>query len=138
MLLKLGKLHFAERHGERFLKLAEEARSQITEISALETTAAIKRGALLIDVREREEFLRGHIPKAIHLARGTLELEIEKRAPDPAAEMVLYCGVGNRSALSAEALQRMGYNHVKSLAGGLQAWIDAQLPTWRMRQPIED
>jgi phage shock protein E len=81
VLLKLGKLHSAEKQGERFRKLAEEARSQIAELSALETAAAIKRGALLIDVREREEFLRGHIPNAIHLARGTLELEIEKRAP---------------------------------------------------------
>jgi phage shock protein E len=138
VLLKLGKLHSAEKQGERFRKLAEEARSQIAELSALETAAAIKRGALLIDVREREEFLRGHIPNAIHLARGTLELEIEKRAPDPVTEIVLYCGAGNRSALSAEALQRMGYNNVKSLAGGLQAWIDARFPTWRTRHPIED
>jgi rhodanese-related sulfurtransferase len=138
VLLKLGKLHFAEKQGERFLKLAAEARSHIAEISAAETAAAIKRGALLIDVREREEFLRGHIPNAVHLARGTLELEIEKRAPDPATEIVVYCGAGNRSALSADALQRMGHSNVKSLGGGLQAWIEARLPTWRSRHPIED
>jgi rhodanese-related sulfurtransferase len=138
VLLKLSKLQFAERQGERFLKLAAEARSHITEVSALETAAAIKRGGLLIDVREREEFLRGHIPNAVHLARGTLDLEIEKRAPDLGAEIVLYCGAGNRSALSADALQRMGYTNVKSLGGGLQAWIDAGLPTWRRRHPIED
>jgi rhodanese-related sulfurtransferase len=96
-----------------------------------ETASAIKRGALVIDVREKEEFLRGHIPNAIQLARGTLELEIEQRAPDLATEIVLYCGAGNRSALSADALQQMGYNNVKSLRGGLQAWVDARLPTWR-------
>ena len=138
VLLKLSKLQVAERHGERFLKLAAEARSRITQISALETATAIKRGVLVLDVRERDEFLRGHIPNATHLARGTLELEIEKRVPDPATEIVLYCGAGNRSALSADNLQRMGYASVKILAGGLQDWIDAGLPTWRTRHPAED
>ena len=138
VLLKLAKLQVAERNGERFLKLASEARSKITEISAAETAAAIKRGALLLDVRERDEFLRGHIPKAAHLARGTLELEIEKRVPDLETEIVTYCGAGNRSALSAESLQRMGYKNVRSLAGGLQAWIDAGLPTWSGRHSVED
>ena len=57
---------------------------------------------------------------------------------DPATEIVTYCGAGNRSALSAENLQRMGYKNVRSLAGGLQAWIDAGLPTWRGRHSIED
>jgi phage shock protein E len=138
VLLKLAKLQVAETHGERFLKLAREARSRITEISAAETAAAIKRGVLLLDVRERDEFLRGHIPNAVHLARGTLELEIEKRAPNSETEIVTYCGAGNRSALSADNLQRMGYTGVKSLAGGLQSWIDAGFPTWRGRHAIED
>ena len=138
VLLKLAKLQIAETHCERFLKLAAEARSRITEISSAETAAAIRRGALLLDVRTREEFLRGHIPNALHLARGTLEFEVEKRAPDLRTEIVMYCGAGNRSALSADNLQRMGYTNVKSLAGGLQAWIDAGLPTWRGRHPIDD
>ena len=138
VLLKLAKLQVAERHGERFLRLADEARSRITEVSASETAAAMKRAALVLDVRERQEFLRGHIPNAVHLARGTLELEIEKRAADPATEIVTYCGAGNRSALSTDNLQRMGYTNVKSLAGGLQAWIDAGFPTWRRSHPIED
>ena len=89
-------------------------------------------------MRERDEFLRGHIPNAAHLARGTLELEIEKRVPDLETEIVTYCGAGNRSALSAESLQRMGYKSVRSLAGGLQAWIDAGLPTWSGRHSVED
>ncbi len=138
VLLKLARLQVAETHGERFLKLVSEARLRITEISAAETIAAIKRGALLLDVRERHEFLRGHIPNAVHLARGTLESEIEKRAVDPATEIVTYCAAGNRSALSADNLQRMGYTNVKSLAGGLQSWIDAGFPMWRRRQAIED
>ncbi len=137
-MLKLAKLQIAETHGERFLKLAAEARSRITEISVTETAAAIKRGALLLDVRERHEFLRGHIPNALHLARGTLEFEIEKRVPNPKTEIVMYCGAGNRSALSADNLQRMGYTNVKTLAGGLQAWIDAGLPMWRRSHAIDD
>ena len=137
-LLKFARLEVAEKRGERFLRLAAEARSRIREISASEVSAAINRGALVLDVREREEFLRGHIPKAAHLARGTLELEIEKRVPDPATEILLYCGAGNRSALSADNLQRMGYTNVKTLAGGLEAWIDAGFPTWRRSQPVED
>ncbi len=70
--------------------------------------------------------------------RGTLELEIEKRAPDPATEMIIYCGAGHRAALSADNLQRMGYKNVRSLAGGLQGWIGAGLPVWRGGYLIED
>ena len=65
-------------------------------------------------------------------------MEIEKRAPNPEMEIVTYCGAGNRSALSTDNLQRMGYTNVKSLAGGLQSWIDAGFPTWRRRHAIED
>ena len=83
VLLKLARLQVAEKRSQRFLKLAAEARARITEVSVEETIAAIKRGALVIDVRERDEFWRGHIPNARHLARGTLELEIEKHAPIP-------------------------------------------------------
>ena len=138
VLLKLTRLQVAEKRSQRFLKLAAEARSRIAEISVDETVAAIKRAVLVLDVRERDEFWRGHIPNAKHLARGTLELEIEKRAPDPATEIVIYCGAGNRAALSADNLQRMGYKNVRSLAGGLQAWIGAGLPVSRGGDPIED
>jgi phage shock protein E len=137
-LLKLAKFQIAEKHGKRFLELTNEARSRITEICAAEAAAAIKRGALLLDVRERTEFLRGHIPNAVHLARGTLELQIEKRASDPGTEIVTYCGAGRRSALAADSLQRMGYTNVKSLAGGLHAWIDAGFPTHGANRSIED
>ncbi len=107
-MLRFGRYQVAEKRGERFLKLAAEARSRIMEISPLEAVAAIRRGARVFDVREKEEFLRGHLPNAAHLGRGTLELEIEQRVPNVAAEIVVYCGGGNRSALSAENLQRMG------------------------------
>jgi rhodanese-related sulfurtransferase len=137
-LLKLIRLPGAAAPGERFLKLAAEARRHIREISPGEAFEAARQGAVLIDVREREEFRRGHIPRAIHLARGTIELQIEKRAPDPSVEIITYCAGGNRSALVAENLQRMGYFNIKSIAGGFRAWLEAGLPAHRESQLIED
>lgn len=138
VLLKLARFQGAETRGERFLKLAGEARARITEISPSEAMAAIKRGATLVDVREREEFERGHIPRALPMPRGTIELEVERRLPDVAAEIVLYCNAGNRSALAADNLQRMGYTRVRTISGGFQEWIEAGLPVWQNRRLIED
>lgn len=138
VLLKLAKLQVAENRGERFLKLAADARSRIVEISPHDTVTAHRRGAVLIDVREKVEFQRGHIPGAINLPRGMVELEIENRAPDVGVEIIVYCGGGNRSALVADNLQRMGYAGVKSIAGGFQSWLDAGYPAWQNSQIIED
>jgi phage shock protein E len=115
--------------GSRFKKLADDAKSHITEISALEASQQQKTGALLIDVREAEEFAKEHAPGAVHLSRGTLELKIEEAAPDTAKPIICYCGGGSRSALAAESLQRMGYTNVASLAGGFKAWKNEGLAT---------
>ncbi len=138
ILLRLAKFQVFENRGERFLKLAADARTRIVEIPPQEAAEAAKHGSILIDVREKPEFHRGHIPGALHLARGLLELEIEKRTPDASTPIVIYCGGGNRSALAADNLQRMGYTNVKSIAGGFQAWLEAGLPAWRNSQFIED
>lgn len=137
-LLKLARLSVAEARSERFLKLITEVRGRITEISPTEAAAAARRGVVLIDVREKEEFRRGAIPGALHLPRGTIEQEIEKRAPDSTVEIIAYCARGNRSALVVENLQRMGYSNVKSLSGGLHAWLEAGLPASRDSHFIED
>ncbi len=84
---------------------------------------------LLIDVREESEFLAGHIPGAIHLSKGVIERDIETVVPDPNKEILLYCGGGFRSALSAENLQRMGYKNVVSVDGGWRSWTEANYPT---------
>ena len=86
-------------------------------------------GAMLIDVREKEDWDAARIPGAVHLSRGLLELEIEEIAPSLDASIICHCGGGSRSALAAESLQRMGYKNVKSLAGGFKAWTEAGLPT---------
>jgi rhodanese-related sulfurtransferase len=112
----------------RFLKLAADAKSRISEISPTEADALAQKGALLIDVRELHEFAAGHAAGAIHLSRGLLELEIEEKAPDVATPVLCICGGGSRSALAADNLQKMGYTNVKSVSGGLRAWKEAGLP----------
>jgi phage shock protein E len=112
----------------RFEKLVEQAKKNTTEISPAEAAEKAKSGeAVIIDVREQDEWDEGHIPNATHLSRGTIELEIEERVPDPNAMIICHCGGGGRSALAAESLQKMGYKNVKSMAGGLKAWKAAAL-----------
>ena len=113
-------------HSPGFLKLAEDARSRVREVSVEEAHRKVEQGrAKLIDVREESEWAAGHAPGAQHLGRGILERDIEKRIPEKDAEIILYCGGGYRSALSADALQRMGYTNVASMAGGWRAWQEA-------------
>jgi rhodanese-related sulfurtransferase len=113
----------------RFQKLVQEAKTRITEISAPDAAREIERGTLLIDVREPEDRQQGHVPAAVHMPRGTIELDIEEKVPDLDTPIICHCGGGSRSALVAESLQRMGYTNVKSLAGGFKAWKQAGLPT---------
>src|SRR5262245_47226777 len=115
--------------GPRFEKLAREVKARIREVSATEAAAKQAQGAMLIDVRESDEYLKSHAKDAVPLSRGVLELKIEQLAPDAATPIVCYCGGGNRSALAADSLQQMGYTNVASLAGGFKAWKDAGLPT---------
>ena len=116
---------------ERFKKLVADAKTRIAEITAAQGADAAKQGALLIDVRNRDEFAEAHAAGARHVCRGMLELEIEEIAPDAATPILCYCGGGSRSALATESLQKMGYTNVKSVAGGFKAWTDAGLPTER-------
>jgi rhodanese-related sulfurtransferase len=112
----------------RFQKLVADAKSRVTEIGVADAARAIDQGAMLIDVRETEDWERARIPGAIHMNRGTLELDIEDQVPALDTPIICHCGGGSRSALAAESLQRMGYTNVKSLAGGLKAWKQAGLP----------
>jgi rhodanese-related sulfurtransferase len=112
-----------------FEKLVAEAKKNITEISPAEAAAKLKNGeAAIVDVREMDEWNEGHIPDAIHLSRGTIELDIEEKFPDREAMIICHCGGGGRSALAAESLQKMGYKNVRSMAGGFKAWKADCLP----------
>jgi rhodanese-related sulfurtransferase len=112
----------------RFQKLVQDAKARITEISPADASREVAQGALLIDVREKEDWDAAHIPGATHLSRGVIELEIEEVAPALDTPIICHCGGGSRSALVAESLQKMGYSNVKSLAGGFKAWKQAELP----------
>ena len=85
--------------------------------------------AVVVDVRDKDEWDEGHIPGATHMSRGTIELDIEEKVPDPNAMIICHCGGGGRSALAAETLQKMGYKNVRSMAGGFKAWKATGLPT---------
>src|SRR3954452_17507848 len=114
----------------RYEEIVQEAKKNINEISPRDAASKLESGAaVLIDVREKEEWDEAHIPKAIHVSRGRLEGEIEEKVVDPNANIIVHCGGGGRSALAAETLQRMGYKNVMSLSGGLKAWKAAGLPT---------
>src|ERR1043166_9345226 len=115
---------------EKFQQLVAEAKKNITEISPEEAAAKLQdAAAVMVDVREQDEWEKEHIPHAIHLSRGTIELDIEEKIPDPNTMVICHCGGGGRSALAAESLQKMGYKNVRSMAGGLKAWKASGLPT---------
>src|SRR5207249_4224969 len=112
----------------RFQKLVTEAKKNITEISAQDAAAKLKSGkAVIVDVRDKDEWDEGHIAGAMHMSRGTIELDIEEKVPDTNAMVICHCGGGGRSALAAESLQKMGYKNVRSMAGGFKAWKAARL-----------
>lgn len=116
-----------KKHAPRFLRLVDEARARITETDVPTVHARLERGDdfHLVDVREESEWARGHLPRAVHLSRGTIERDIEREIPDLDAEIVLYCGGGYRSALSADTLRQMGYTNVTSMDGGFRGWTEA-------------
>jgi rhodanese-related sulfurtransferase len=116
-------------HTPGFLKLVHEARARVHEIDVAEARVRQAAGARLIDVREDLEYAAGHAAGAEHLGKGVIERDAETRIPDPGTEIVLYCGGGYRSVLAADALQRMGYTNVHSMAGGWRAWQEAGAPT---------
>lgn len=111
-----------------FLKIVNRSKALIKETNVASIMARLAKGEKfhLVDVREDHEWEKGHIPGAIHLGRGILERDIEAAIGDTNAEIVLYCGGGFRSALSAENLQMMGYTKVLSMDGGYRGWVDAQ------------
>ncbi len=117
-------------HSPAFLALVDDAKGRIAEVTAADCIAALAGDAppVLVDVREQNEWDAGHARGAVHLSKGVLERDVEEVFPDPGAPLVLYCGGGYRSALAADALQKMGYRRVWSMAGGWRAWCAASGP----------
>ena len=115
------------KHSEGFLRVVDDAKSRIREVTVAETQARLKQNpdAKLIDVREDNEFDAAHAAGATHLGKGIIERDIETTVPDKDTELILYCGGGYRSALAADVLQKMGYTNVWSMAGGWRAWQES-------------
>ena len=117
----------SKQHATGFMALVEAAKQQINEIS-IDQLLADDQPYVLLDIREDHEWQQGHFPAAMHLGKGIIERDIEKTVADKQQKIVLYCGGGYRSALSALTLQQMGYQQVFSLAGGFREWQERNLP----------
>ena len=117
-------------HSPGFLKIVDDAKSRVRELSVERARERLKQNphAVLVDVREDTEWANGHAAEAIHLGKGVLERDIENTIRDPNTEMIMYCGGGFRSALTADVAQRMGYKNVWSLAGGYKALVASNWP----------
>ena len=117
-------------HSPGFLKLVNDARPHVKEISIAEARERLAKNsqAVLLDVREDNEWDKGHAIQAVHLGKGILERDLESKFPDPDREIIMYCGGGYRSVLTAEAAQKMGYRNVYSLEGGYKGLVQAQWP----------
>ncbi|MGH9631868.1 MAG: rhodanese-like domain-containing protein [Bryobacteraceae bacterium] len=119
-----------KQHNQAFLALVNDAKSRVRQIDIGEYQKMKERGEehVLVDVREDSEWAAGHAAGAVHMGKGVIERDIESKIPDKDKQMVLYCGGGFRSALAADALQKMGYQNAISLDGGWKAWQNAKLP----------
>jgi rhodanese-related sulfurtransferase len=126
----LARKEASMEHSREFLALVDDAKRHVVEVTLDELSARQAGGEhlRLIDVREDDEWRAGHARGAEHLGKGVIERDIVAKVPDKDEELVLYCGGGYRSALAADALQKMGYRRVRSLAGGWKAWVARGLP----------
>jgi rhodanese-related sulfurtransferase len=125
------------KHSPGFLKLVDDAKSRVKEADFRDIKRRVdaREKLTLVDVREDNEWARGHLPGAVHLGKGIIERDIEQAIPDKDAPLVLYCGGGFRSALVADNLQKMGYTNVISMDGGWRGWTTAGYP---IEKPGED
>ena len=113
-----------------FRELLASAKTQITEIDTAAAAEAIAAGAVVLDVREPDEYDQGALPGVIHIPRGHLEAQVEGRILDRDRTVVVYCAGGVRSAFAAKTLQELGYTDVRSMAGGFGKWKDEGRP-WK-------
>ena len=119
--------------------ILDEARAQIKSIDIDEARRMLEKpGTVLLDVREGDEWRQGHIPQAVGIPRGFLELRVEEKVPDHTTPVILQCASGTRSLLAARSLREMGYENLYNLTGGFNAWKDRGLPWTADRQFTAD
>src|SRR5690348_15160172 len=117
-------------HSPGFLKVVNEARPYVKEITIDQARERLAKNpkAVLMDVREDSEWNKQHAEQAVHLGKGVFERDLEKMFPDTNTEILMYCGGGYRSVLTASVAQQMGYHNVFSLIGGYKALVAAEWP----------
>lgn len=113
--------------GRDLLRQARQ-RSEVVDAETVRQRMLSGETFALVDVREGDEFRAGHLPDAIHIPRGYLELQVDAKLPDKKAPVVIYCAGGNRSALAAATLDNLGYSNILVLTGGFTNWRDSGLP----------
>jgi len=125
----MGRRLNMAKHTPAFLNIVNDSKSRVRELTVADVKQKLERGEKfrLIDVREDNEWAAGHLPKAEHIGKGVIERDIETKIPNTTEELILYCGGGFRSALAADALQKMGYTNVWSMDGGFRGWKEAGL-----------
>ncbi len=115
--------------------LLDEARAAVKQVGVEEARDLMeKSGAVVVDVRESDEWRQGHIPEAIFIPRGFLELRVEEKIPDHKAPVIVQCASGTRSLLASRTLREMGYENLYNMNGGFNAWKDKGLPWVADRQ----
>jgi rhodanese-related sulfurtransferase len=109
-------------YSEKFQKLGDAARARVVGVDAKDVDDLVAGGAVLLDIRDKEEFDAGTMPGALHLSRGKLEMNVEAMLPDLSTTILCFCNANHRGALSADALRAMGYDNARVITGGLNAW----------------
>ncbi len=108
-----------------FREMLAEAKAAVREIDPAQAEQELSAdNAVVLDVREPDEYEQGALPGAVHIPRGTLETSVEGRIPDKSSHLVVYCAGGTRSAFAAKTLQELGYTDVSSVIGGFNRWKD--------------
>lgn len=110
--------------GDRLKTYLDSIMPEVKEMTVTELKEKkLGEDLILVDVRDPDEWVRGVIPNAVCISRGTLEVKVEQVFPDPKTPLLLQCGGGTRSAFAAKALKDMGYEEVYSLKGGFRDWV---------------
>src|ERR1700761_6490715 len=117
-------------HSPGFLKLVNAAKPYVKEITLEQARERLTPNpkAVLLDVREDSEWTKQHAEQAVHLGKGVLERDLESKFPDPDTEILMYCGGGYRSILTAAVAQKMGYHKVFSVMGGYREMVGKNWP----------
>jgi molybdopterin/thiamine biosynthesis adenylyltransferase/rhodanese-related sulfurtransferase len=120
--------------GKTSKNILDEARAQIKSVDIDQARKMLQQGAVIVDVRESDEWRQGHIPQAVAIPRGFLELRIEEKVPDRKTPVIMQCASGTRSLYASRVMKELGYENVYNLTGGFNAWKDRGLEWTADRQ----